>query len=145
MFMSRGMYIQDIASLGLCIKVCYAHFTRGQLHDVDITAAWFVIMMTIISIFVELPKLSMEVYVEYNQPFKPEQYTVTKEEVESSIPGWVRTVSPDGVVTMTKVDDEETQEKTQEETQEETQETKEDDTPKNIVEEATEFIASRTD
>ncbi len=138
MLMSRGMYIQDIASLGLCIKVCYAHFTRGQLHDVDITAAWFVIMMTVISIFVELPKLSMEVYVEYNRPFKPEQYTVAKEEVEPSIPGWVRTVSPDGVVTMTKVEDDE-------ETQEETQETKEDDTPKNIVEEAKEFIASRTD
>ncbi len=142
MSMSRGMYIQDIASLGLCIKVCYAHLTRGQLHDLDVASAWFVIMMTVLGIFVELPKLSMEVYVEYNRPFKPEQYTVVKEEVEPSIPGWVRTVSPDGVVTMTKVEDEE---EIQEETQEETQEAKEDDTPKNIVEEAKEFIASRTD
>ena len=123
MRVGHSLYPQDIATIFLAARVATVHLTNGLLTDLDFGVAWFICFLTLVSPFMTLPTIQIEVAFEVEEP-KESSYEPT------TIPGWVRSVSADGVVTMTKIPDEEEeqheeQQEEQDETMEETQEVKE--------------------
>ncbi len=125
MRVGHSLYPQDIATIFLAARVATVHLTNGLLTDLDVGVAWFICFLTVVSPFVTLPTIQIEVAFEVEEP-KESSYEPT------TIPGWVRSMSADGVVTMTKIPDEEeekeetdTEIEKEDDTMEETQEVKE--------------------